>query len=62
VKTDLDTPRSDSGGRVQRDSLRRRAYAKPRILSREPLEAAASVCVGNNAKATTPPCIGPISS
>jgi len=34
----------------------RRAYEAPRILSREPLEVVAALCVGFNSKAAAPAC------
>jgi hypothetical protein len=42
---------------------RRKPYASPRILSREPLEAMANICRGGTAKANPGTCrLGPINS
>jgi hypothetical protein len=44
-------------------TARRKPYASPRILSREPLEAMANICRGTTAKANPGTCrLGPINS
>jgi len=48
IKNDHGVPGGRDGGR--------RAYEAPRILSREPLEVVAALCVGFNSKAAMPAC------
>lgn len=52
-------PQSDQ--RPQRPEKKR--YEKPRILTREPLEAVAAICTGGTSKSNVVECkFGPISS